>query len=95
MSNGATDKVALVGMATEAAAKDLQVPQLIEAGLIASASADEKSMQMYIALIRMAWDQLAGERPEAAGTSLHRGTVVQEIPTLLRQTTRPTPSGDP
>ena len=66
MSNGATDKVALVGMATEAAAKDLQVPQLIEAGLIASASADEKSMQMYIALIRMAWDQLAGERPEAA-----------------------------
>lgn len=67
MSNSTTDKVQLVGMATAAAATgDLHVPQLIEPELIASASADEKSMQMYIALIRMAWDQLAGERPEAA-----------------------------
>ena len=67
MSNPATEQLQLVGMATAAAATgDLRVAQLIEPALIASAAADDRSMQMYIALIRMAWDQLAGARPEAA-----------------------------
>lgn len=67
MTNPGTKQVQLVGMATAAAADGgLQVAQLIEPALIASATADEKSMQMYIALIRMAWDKLADERPEAA-----------------------------